>query len=114
MLTHHPQFTAAAKSQSLDSTAKALENLHSTFQKDARLSGILKAPTLSAADKQQVVNELQKTMGVQDKGDTIKNFFSTLAENNRLSVLGSVCEKFAVLMSAHKGEVELNITSAAV
>lgn len=53
-------------------------------------------------------------MGVQDKGDTIKNFFTTLAENNRLGVLSSVCDKFAILMSAHKGEVELNITSAAV
>ena len=42
----------------------------------------------------------------------MKNFFGALAENNRLSVLEGVCEKFLVLMSAHKGEVELTITSA--
>lgn len=73
----------------------------------------MSAPTLSAADKSQVVQELQKTMAVQDKDNTIKNFLQTLAENNRLSVLEGVCEKFSTLMSAARGEVEMTITSAA-
>jgi hypothetical protein len=47
-------------------------------------------------------------------GETVKNFLTTLAENNRLGVLESVCEKFAQLMSAHKGEVEMVVTSAGV
>lgn len=51
-------------------------------------------------------------MGVQDKNDTLKNFFQTLAENNRLGVLEGVAEKFGTLMSAARGEVELTITSA--
>lgn len=59
------------------------------------------------------MQELQKTTGVQDKTNTITNFLNTLAENNRLSVLEGVCEKFAQLISASKGEVELTITSAA-
>ncbi|KAI7349225.1 hypothetical protein KC354_g13314, partial [Hortaea werneckii] len=42
-----------------------------------------------------------------------KNFLQTLAENNRLSVLEGVCEKFSTLMSAARGEVEMTITSAA-
>jgi F-type H+-transporting ATPase subunit O len=44
----------------------------------------------------------------------VKNFLTTLAENNRLGALEGVCEKFGQLMSAHKGEVELIVTSAAV
>merc|ERR1712098_840578 len=67
----------------------------------------------SASDKSRVVQELQKTMAVQDKDNTIKNFLQTLAENNRLSVLEGVCEKFSTLMSAARGEVEMTITSAA-
>ena len=43
----------------------------------------------------------------------MKNFLETLADNNRLKVLPGVSEKFAELMSAHKGEVELKVTSAA-
>ena len=69
--------------------------------------------TLSTDDKKSIAAELQKQSGVQDKKDTLKNFLETLAENNRLGVLHGVCEKFAVLMSAARGEVELTITSAA-
>jgi F0F1-type ATP synthase delta subunit len=53
-------------------------------------------------------------MGGADKGDTVKNFLNTLAENNRLGILEGVCEKFAVLMGAHRGEMDLTITSATV
>lgn len=51
-------------------------------------------------------------MGGADKGDTVKNFLKTLADNNRLGILEGVCEKFTTLMSAAKGEVDLIITSA--
>jgi len=47
------------------------------------------------------------------EGATVKNFLETLAENNRLSYLEGACDKFAELMSAQRGEVELRVTSAA-
>ncbi len=53
-------------------------------------------------------------MGGLDKGDTVKNFLQTLADNNRLSILESVCEKFLTLMVAARGEIDLVITSAQV
>lgn len=84
-----------------------------TFKTDTRLQNILTAPTLSASDKHQIVGEIQKSTKVQDQNDTIKNFLNTLADNNRLSVLEGVCEKFGTLMSAARGEVEMTITSAA-
>ena len=106
------QYTAAAKTQSLDTISRALENLTSTFKKDTRLQTIMTAPMLSDSDKNQIVAEIQKSTGVQDKTNTLTNFFHTLAENNRLAVLEGVCEKFGMLMSAARGEVELTITSA--
>ena len=107
------QYTAAAKNQSLDSISRAVDNIAQTFKKDTRLQNILTAPTLSASDKKQIVSEIQKSTGVQDKNNTLQNFLHTLAENNRLSVLEGVCEKFGTLMSAARGEVEMTITSAA-
>jgi F-type H+-transporting ATPase subunit O len=82
------------------------------IKRDAKLPGILSAPSLSVDDKKTIVAELQKhaTSG----GDVIKNFLNTLAENNRLGALEGVCDKFAELMSAHRGEIELTVTSAAV
>ena len=112
-LTKH-QYTASIKSSALDQTARALTSLGETLQADRKLTTIISAPTLTPADKQMIVGELQKIAGGADKGDILKNFLATLAENNRLGVLGGVCDKFATLMGAHRGEMELNITSAQV
>ena len=108
------KYTAAAKTSSLDNTATAIQNMQQVFKRDARLQRIVSAPTLSAEDKQQIINELQKQIGGADKGDTVKNLLNTLAENNRLGILEGVCEKFGTLISAYRGEVECIITSAAV
>lgn len=108
------QYTAAVKSSSLESTAKALSALSDVYQKDPKLSVIMLAPTLSVSDKSAIITELQKHTGGVDKADTVKNFLKTLADNNRLGLLKGVCEQFTKLMSASKGEVELTITSATV
>ncbi|USP81184.1 ATP synthase subunit 5, mitochondrial [Curvularia clavata] len=106
-------YTAAAKTNALEPTAKSLSNLQGVFQKDAKLTEILHAPSLTAADKQQIVQELQKHLGGADKDGIVKNLLATLAENNRLGALKGIVEKFGVLMGAHRGEVELTVTSAA-
>ncbi|KAF9639687.1 putative atp synthase oligomycin sensitivity conferral protein [Lasiodiplodia theobromae] len=105
-------YTAAAKTSTLEPVSKALENLANVFKKDAKLAEVLSAPTLTESDKKQIVAELTKIVGTADKEGVVKNFLETLAENNRLGVLQPVTEKFAQLMSAYRGEIELNVTSA--
>ncbi|KAL8829162.1 MAG: hypothetical protein Q9170_006288 [Blastenia crenularia] len=106
-------YTAAVKTSALDSTSKSLAALAEVFKKDTKLPGILNAPTLSPGDKSQIVQELQRHMGGLDKGDTVKNFLKTLSDNNRLGILEGICEKFATIMGAARGEMELTVTSAA-
>ena len=53
-------------------------------------------------------------MGNIEKSETLKGFMKTLADNNRLGILQGVCEKFAVLMGAAKGELEMVVQSASV
>ncbi|KAL2110376.1 hypothetical protein VUR80DRAFT_1219 [Thermomyces stellatus] len=103
-------YTAAVKSSNLDPTAKALTTLQALLAKDTKLQGVLSAPTLTPEDKTAIVEELSKRAGAG--GETVRNFLSALAENNRLGLLSGVCEKFGVLMSAAKGEVEMTVTSA--
>jgi len=105
-------YTAAVKTSSLESVAKALSSLNEIYHKDAKLATIMTAPTLSVEDKAAIVAELQKHTGGADKADTVKNFLNTLAENNRLGLLKGICEKFGELMGAARGEVELTVTSA--
>lgn len=102
-------YTAAVKSSSLDPTATALSKLGGLVSQDAKLATILDAPALTPADKSAIVAELEKPAGTNA---TVKNFLQTLAENNRLSLLGGVCTKFGELMSAARGEVEMTVTSA--
>ncbi|POS73263.1 ATP synthase subunit 5 [Diaporthe helianthi] len=102
-------YTAAVKSSSVDPTATALSKLGNLVSQDAKLATILDAPTLTPADKSAIVAELEKTAGTNP---TVKNFLQTLAENNRLGLLGGVCSKFGELMSAARGEVEMTVTSA--
>jgi F-type H+-transporting ATPase subunit O len=113
-LTTPPQYTAAAKQSALDPTARAINSLSSVMKSDSKLQTILSSPTLKDSDKSAIVTELEKHTGGADKSGTVKNFLSTLAENNRLGLLEGVCEKFASLMSASRGEMDLTITSAAV
>lgn len=108
------QYTAAAKQSALDPTSKAINSLYQILKSDPKLNTILGAPTLSDSDKSQIVAELEKHTGGQDKSNTVKNFLQALAENNRLALLEGVCEKFGTLMSAAKGEMELLITTAQV
>ncbi|RDW82283.1 putative ATP synthase subunit 5 [Coleophoma cylindrospora] len=105
-------YTAAVKTSSLDTTAKALNSLNDVYHKDPKLATIMTAPTLSVEDKSAIIAELQKHTGGADKADTVKNFLNTLADNNRLGLLKGVCEKFTELMAASKGEVEMTVTSA--
>ncbi|ORY64371.1 mitochondrial F1F0-ATP synthase, subunit delta [Pseudomassariella vexata] len=105
-------YTAAAKSASLDPTAKALSALGDLVAKDVKLDKILSTPTLSEGDKTAIVAELQKSMGAAANNETVKNFLATLAANNRLSILKGVCEKFTELINASRGEVEMVVTSA--
>jgi F-type H+-transporting ATPase subunit O len=87
--------------------------LNDLVTKDPKLTTILGTPNLSDADKSSIIGELQKAVGASSNA-TVKNFLSTLAEYNRLSNLKGICEKFAEIMSASRGEVEMVVTSATV
>ncbi|GKT86705.1 ATP synthase subunit 5 [Colletotrichum tofieldiae] len=110
-LRDFPGYTAAAKTSSLDPTAKALSTLEAIFAKDPKLATVLAAPTLTPEDKDAIVAELTKQAGASSQ-ETVKNFLAALAENNRLGLLPGITHKFAEIMSAARGEVELVVTSA--
>ncbi|KAI0809357.1 ATP synthase delta subunit-domain-containing protein [Xylaria sp. FL0064] len=104
-------YTAAVKTSTLDPTARALNALGDLYTKDAKLATVLATPTLSEGDKSAIVAELQKNIGGAGANETVKNFLTTLAENNRLALLKGVVDKFGELIAASRGEIELVVTS---
>ncbi|KAL3605412.1 ATP synthase F0 subcomplex subunit OSCP atp5 [Fusarium poae] len=103
-------YTAAVKTSSVDAASDALIKLGAIIEKDPKLVAVLRTPTLADADKKAIVDELVKQINTKD--ETVKNFLTTLAENNRLGLIPGVVDKFSTIISAARGEVELTITSA--
>lgn len=82
------------------------------------LKAFVTNPTLSAKDRAAGLSALfAQAEGVGPKRepllDITKNLFTVLAENGRLSETPGVIEGFNALVSKHKGEVEVTVTSAA-
>jgi F-type H+-transporting ATPase subunit O len=101
-------YVAAAKTNELSTAEKAVNALKDILSKDNKLQTILSNPSLTGSDKKIVIDTLSKAAG----GDKITtNFLATLAENNRLSILGDVLKQFDILSDAANGRVEATVTS---
>jgi len=62
--------------------------------------------------KSQSKMDILKGAAGDDMIDTSVNFFTLLAENNRITDLGEISEMFDRLLSAERGEVPVSITTA--
>ncbi|KAI7902710.1 OSCP/delta subunit of ATPase [Cokeromyces recurvatus] len=103
-------YTAAARQNVLEAVEKDLKSLTQAIQKDQALRGFLENPTVTRSTKMQGITSAMKKTGKPNK--ITENFFDTLAENGRLDQTSKVIEAFSQLMSAHRNELPLIITSA--
>ncbi|EWC47660.1 mitochondrial ATP synthase subunit 5 [Drechslerella stenobrocha 248] len=105
-------YIASAKTSTLDTVDRSLKSLKQLLDKDPKLVSVISSPTLSATDKSALVTEIHKAVPAAASDKNFKNLLAVLADNNRLGLLGGIADKFAILMGAHRGEVEATITSA--
>lgn len=105
-------YTAAARQNALDAVEKDLKTLTQAVEKDAALKGFLENPTINRNKKMEGILAVLKKGGKPSQ--ITENFFDTLAENGRLDQTSKVTEAFAQLMSAHRNELPLVVTSAKV
>jgi F-type H+-transporting ATPase subunit O len=89
-----------------------LKGVHSAIKSDASVQDFLSNPVLSSADKTKGIAELLKKASPKGASDVTKNFFEVLAENGRLYQSSKTIEDFLEIMTAHRGEVKVVITSA--
>ncbi|KAI8583005.1 hypothetical protein K450DRAFT_225868 [Umbelopsis ramanniana AG] len=102
-------YTAAAKENVLDTVEKELKQVSSVVAKDKSVQTLLENPTLNRSTKKQGVQQLMKS-GKYSK--ITSNLFETLAENGRLAETQKVIAAYQELMSAHRNELNVVITSA--
>ncbi|KAI8884760.1 F1 complex, OSCP/delta subunit of ATPase [Backusella circina FSU 941] len=103
-------FTAAARQGSLEAVEKDLKALQGAVTKDKAVGAFLENPTINRVKKIEGVNALLAKAGTPNT--LTKNLFETLAENGRLEQTPKVIAAYVELMSAHRNELPMVITSA--
>ncbi|KAF9584054.1 ATP synthase F0 subcomplex subunit OSCP atp5 [Lunasporangiospora selenospora] len=102
-------YTAAAKKQALEAVEADLKQVKRVVEKDAKLLNFLENPTINRVEKKAGVRQL---LSAGKYNELTKNFFDVLAENGRLYDTVKVINSFDSLMAAHRGEIQVTITSA--
>ncbi len=100
---------AADKDASLKAFDAFFTDLESALQESAELSAVIADPTISRKEKGAALNAVAEAMKA---GQEAQRFLALLAENNRLDALPQIITVFRERLSAHRGEVVLEITSA--
>ena len=102
-------YTAAARQNSLDAVEKDLSAFAQAIKKDEAFKSFLENPTVPRATKLSGLNGV-----VKKSNELTTNLLDVLAENGRLSTLDKVIGAYGELMSAHRNELPLVVTSAKV
>lgn len=100
-------YSAASKTGTIELVSNDLQVFSGLLQ-NRTVSDYMTDPFIASETK---LDMLKGSVG-EDMIDTSVNFFALLAENNRLDMLGEVGEMFTRLLSAAKGEVPIQITTA--
>jgi F0F1-type ATP synthase delta subunit len=79
--------------------------------KDPKVVALLENPTLKKEARTAVVEAVFQKAKLNP---LTANLFTVLSENRRLDQATKIVESYQALMSAHRGEVVVNVTSAKV
>ncbi|ORY93829.1 OSCP/delta subunit of ATPase [Syncephalastrum racemosum] len=103
-------YTAAARQNALDAVERDLKQVQAIVAKDVAVQNFLANPTVSRQQKSEGIKALLNKSGKPHA--LTQNLFESLAENSRLDQTTKVLESYSELMSAHRNELPLVITSA--
>ncbi|KIM23038.1 hypothetical protein M408DRAFT_15597 [Serendipita vermifera MAFF 305830] len=113
----HATYGAASKQSpaALNQVDQELTAIASALKSNPSLNAFVNNPTVSAKDRQKGLEALFTAAEGPKKtpvSATTKNLFAILSENGRLKETPGVIEGFATLMSEHRGELNVVVTSA--
>ena len=102
-------YSAAAKEKKLDSVEKELRSIQASLKSDIKFRDFLANPAVQKTFKKDALMGGLKKLGASN---ITQNLLGTMTENGRLKRLGGVINQYLKLMSAYRGEVLCEITSA--
>tara|TARA_B100000989_G_scaffold68588_2_gene47783 strand:+ start:5964 stop:6503 length:540 start_codon:yes stop_codon:yes gene_type:complete len=90
----------------LDILFDEISSLRKTLEDSEDLKSFISNPTISKDNKKKVLNEL-----ISDSMPNISVIINLLSQKNRLDILLNVCQRFINQYNAHKGIVEVTVTT---
>lgn len=102
-------YSAASKQKSLEAVEKDLTALQADMKKDLKLRDFIINPTIKRSLKASALKDAAATV----KFNPATGFFlEQLAENGRLNRIDAIINAYKLIMSAHRGEVVCEVTTA--
>lgn len=98
--------------QTLNKVQTELNAISTSIKASPELKTFVGNPTLSSKDRATGLNVLYSRAGKEPVSEITKNLFVVLSQNGRLAETEGVIEGFNELVSVHKGELTVTITSA--
>lgn len=103
-------FELALETKAVDAVDADLKALKSAIRASADLRAFVRSPVYGADDQMKAVAAIAERIGLTP---LTRNFLLLVARNRRLFALQPMIEAFAARLSAHRGEVRAEATSAA-
>ncbi|XP_017889795.1 ATP synthase subunit O, mitochondrial [Ceratina calcarata] len=102
-------YSAASKQKTLSTVEKDLIKFQDLMKTDQKLHEFVKNPSIRRKDK---VEALKAICGKINVSKETGNLLTLLAENGRLPQLNTIINTFKILMTASRGEVICEVTTA--
>lgn len=102
-------YSAAVKQKKLEAVESEVKSVQKLIHEDARFRDFVVNPTLKRRTKRDAIEAVAKKLSYSSIST---NFFTTIADNGRMARLEGILRSFEQLMSAHRGEVQCEITTA--
>jgi len=107
--------SSSQNNATLNDIEKSLSTIRQKVDSDVKLQHLLANPALSQVQRDEAVKALTEVGGGSaDARKAVKNLLEIMTENGRLSHLAGVAGAFERIMRAHKGEIEVVVTSSQV
>ncbi|CAH1103903.1 unnamed protein product [Psylliodes chrysocephalus] len=102
-------YSAASKQKSLEGVEKDLIKLQGELKSDPKFREFVINPTIKRSLKAQAFKAISQKISLKPE---TTNLLALLADNGRLKKLDTVINAFKQIMSAHRGEVPCEVTTA--
>ncbi|KAF5295971.1 hypothetical protein FQA39_LY12743 [Lamprigera yunnana] len=102
-------YSAASKLNALEAAEKDLIKFESSMKSDVKLREFIANPTIKRQAKAEAIKAIVSKVAMNQQTG---NLLQALAENGRLNKIEQVISSFKLIMSAHRGEVICEVTTA--